>query len=35
MYLIAYNIHLKALNVLTFAVYPKEIAHDGYDLKPL
>ena len=35
MYLIVYNIHLKASNVLIFAVYPKEIAYNSYDLKPL
>ena len=35
MYLTVYNIHLKALNVLIFVVYPKEIAHDSHDLKPL
>ena len=35
MYLIVYNIHLKALNALIFVVYPKEVAHDSYDLKSL
>ena len=25
---------LKAINILIFVVYPKEIAHDSYDLKP-